>query len=167
MGKMDLEQEMRRRVRLFSMRTESSKSDLVVAKVVFNHYTRPSPFTNRSFIFCYLEEITLSSERIYGTSFRTAYFAQSIEGLIDSYDRYRFNEGIASNSISIDLECGRSRKNIICPFEERAGIFSFFYTKEHLEKNVNLSLFYLEELGFQWIESFHDDILSFTLVKNT
>lgn len=165
MGKMDLEQEMRRRVRLFSMRTESSKSDLVVAKVVFNHYTRPSPFTNRSFIFCYLEEITLSSERIYGTSFRTAYFAQSIEGLIDSYDRYRFNEGIASNSISIDLECGRSRKNIICPFEESENIFSFSYTKEHLEKDVHLTLFYLEEESFQWIGSFQNNILSYTLVK--
>lgn len=168
MKKNDLQEEMRRRVRINSMREHSSKLELLVGKVVFNHYTTLTPFSKGvNFTFCHLTEIFVGVKReaFFTTNFfKTVYLEQWRAGLIRSLDRYRLNESLASDQVTMDFECGRN-SGVLGPYEGNENIYTFSYTKEHLEKNVNLSLFYLEELSFQWIDSFHDDILSFTLVE--
>ncbi len=165
MKKNDLQEEMRRRVRINSMREHSSKLELLVGKVVFNHHTTLTPFSkDLHFTFCHLTEISLGVERVFSTNFKTVYLGQWRAGLIRSLDRYRLNESLESDQVTMDFECGRN-SGVLGPYEGNENIYTFSYTKEHLEKNVNLSLFYLEELSFQWIDSFHDDILSFTLVE--
>ena len=168
MKEIDLEQEMRGRVWINSIRDSPSKLELLVGKVVFNHYTSLTPFSKGLFFtFCDLTEIFLGIKRetFFSTNFfKTVYLEQWRTGLIRSLDRYRLNESLASDQVSMDFECGRS-SGVLGPYEGNENIYTFSYTKEHLEKNVNLSLFYLEELSFQWIDSFHDDILSFTLVE--
>ena len=169
MREIDLEQEMRGRVWINSMRDYHPSLELLVGKVVFNHYTTLTPFSKGvNFTFCHLTEIFVGVKRgaFFTTNFfKTVYLEQWRAALICSLDRYRLNERIESDQISIDFECGRN-SGVLGPYEGNENIYTFSYTKEHLEKYVNLSLFYLEELGFQWIESFHDDILSFTLVRN-
>jgi len=166
MKKNDLQEEMRSRVRINSVRDDSSNLDILVGKVVFNHYTTLTPFSSGlHFTFCHLTEISLGIEReIFSTNFNIVYLGQWRAGLIRSLDRYRLNESLASDQVTMDFECGRN-SGVLGPYEGNENIYTFSYTKEHLEKNVNLSLFYLEELSFQWIDSFHDDILSFTLVE--
>jgi len=155
---------MKKRVRIFPM--ELSESDVVVGKFAFYHDTNISPLSENGWIFCHFEEILLRCSREFGgINFKTSYWVKSMQGLVSDGYEYCLNEMIATNTIIMESQRGGE-------FELKASkrskkICWLSYTREYLEKDVNLRLFYLEKFGFEWVESFKDDILSFTLIKKT
>lgn len=143
---------------------ELAKQDIVAGRVAFYHNTDISPLSKDGWIFCHLEEIFLGCERgRNGINFNTSYSLKFIQGLVNMEYEYCLNEMIATNTII--LECKLQGRYELYDPKRSKKIRWISYTKEYLEKGINLQLFYLEEFGFEWIESFKNNILSFTLVR--
>jgi len=160
----ELLEAMKKRVRILPM--ELTESDIVVGKIAFYHDTSISPLSENGWIFCHIEEILLRCSREFGgINFKTSYLVKSKQGLVNDGYEYCLKEMIATNSIV--LECKRGGEFELKASKRSKKIYWLSYTKEYLEKGVNLTLFYLEEFGFEWVESFKDDILSYTLIRNT
>ncbi len=160
----ELLERMHKRILKLPIKLESQET--VVGRVALSHHVDISPLSEDSWIFCHLEEIILGSKRERnGINFITNYSLKYRQGLVNTGYEYCLNEMIATNAVILD--CNRQGGYQLKASKRSKYIYWLSYSKEYLEKGIDLTLFYLEEFGFQWIESFKNEFLSFTLVKNT
>jgi len=138
---------------------------IVVGRAVYYYDIDYLPLSANQYSFCQVEEIFLKNlvEYTHLTS-ETIYCVKLRQGFVDRIFYYAkdFDELILRNKI-LKKPHVQAEERLYLATEN--NIYSVNYPKLYLKDKIYLKLYYLEEFGFEWVESFEGDMLSYTLVR--